>query len=38
MNNVLKLQAVQSGNNNAEIQDWSTISNHCGSDSLQKSL
>ncbi|WP_249364751.1 class III lanthipeptide [Pseudoalteromonas rubra] len=31
MNNVLKLQSIASGNDNAEIQEWSTISNHCGS-------
>ncbi|MCF2910426.1 class III lanthipeptide [Pseudoalteromonas sp. DL2-H2.2] len=37
MNNVLKLQSIASGNDNAEIQEWSTISNHCGS-RLEKAL
>ncbi|MCF2910423.1 class III lanthipeptide [Pseudoalteromonas sp. DL2-H2.2] len=35
MNNVLKLQAVAAGKDSAEIQEWSTISNHCGSSQLK---
>ncbi|WP_430459167.1 class III lanthipeptide [Shewanella baltica] len=35
MNNVLKLQtlAIES---DAELMEWSTISNHCGSKEIEK--